>query len=519
MVTHFFFCLFVFRGITMKSIFEQIDDAVRMNACIPEGFALVEALKPGEKTNIHLGSDEGIIGHPVIAPDETELEVAVKIIKEAVKINAKLAVHGFDDNVLGFKVARIRGSLLKRIIDDIQEYDPHKLSTLAYSLTMFGTKLETVKLGLLLLVLFDFADDEVVKKHLITLGMYEEFTSYVISSVKSWPEGMRNHVYYVYAQKLRGWGKINAVECIEPINDEIKEWILCNGCRNEVGYKYLAKTVFDKSDLHTRLKQGGLNEDEMTGARDIMRGLLEDPMGSGIASVDSPALLAMRYFKELAEHEIILEDVANMYQIKDYFANNDKASRPSDRDTALAVIDRLIGISEAENKVRRGVYDKPELSVPIAANAGIDIADALMDCVVNDFDNYYKYGYYFLNDNVYVDDFITVCEKNLAGRNFKEGMGLNTVTPDDENVWMLDAVIQHLSGYPGKGTMLLVTAIGSSVLQFRTAAAKVISDWEEAEETNIKKLSADVFHAIKKIRKKEAADSLKKVWDDILSYK
>ena len=503
----------------MKSIFEQIDDAVRMNACIPDGFALVDALKPGEKTNKHLGSDEGIIGHPVIAPDETELEVAVKIIKEAVKINAKLAVHGFDDNVLGFRVARIRGSLLKRIIDDIQEYAPHKLSTLAYSLTMFGTKLETVKLGLLLLVLFDFADDEGVKTHLITLGMYEEFTSYVISSVKSWPEGMRNHVYYVYAQKLNGWGKINAVECIEPINDEIKEWILCNGCRNEVGYKYLAKTAYEKSDLAVRLKNGELNDDEMKGARDIMRGLLEEPMSSGIASVDSPALLTMRYFKELAEHDITLEDVVNMYQIRDYFTESDKASRPADKDMALSVIERLIGISDAEKKVREGVYDKPELAVPTAAHAGIDIADSLMECVISDFDRYYKYGYYFLMDNVYVDEFLAACEKNLDGRNFKEGMGLNSVTPDDENIWMLDAVIQYLSAYPGKGSKLLVTAIGSSVLQFRTAAAKVISDWEEAEEVNIKKLSADVFHAIKKIRKKEAADSLKKVWDDILSYK
>lgn len=503
----------------MKSIFEQIDDAVRMNACIPDGFVLVDALKPGEKTNIHLGSDEGIIGHPVIAPDSTELECAVKIIKEAVKINAKLAVHGFDDNELGFRVARIRGSLLKKIIDDIQEYDPHKLSTLAYSLTMFGTKLETVKLGLLLLVLFDFADDEVVKKHLITLGMYEEFTSYVISSVKSWPEGMRNHVYYVYAQKLRGWGKINAMECIEPINDEIKEWILCNGCRNEIGYKFLAVTAYKKSDLAARLKEGGLNEEQMNGARDIMRGLLEDPSGSGIASIDNPALLAMRYFKELADHDIALEDVVNMYQIKDYFMNADKASRPADKDMALSVIDRLIGISDAEKKVREGVYDKPELSVPTAAHAGIDIADALMECVVSDFDRYYKYGYYLLMDNVYVDEFLTVCEKNLAGRDFKEGMGLNVVTADDDNIWMLDTVIQYLSVYPGKGSKLIVTAIGSSILKFRSAAAKVIADWEEAEEMGIRKISSEVFHAVKKVKKKEAADSLKKVWEDILSYK
>lgn len=503
----------------MKSIFEQIDDAVRMNACIPDGFALVDALKPGEKTNVHLGSDEGIIGHPVIAPDKVELESAVKIIKENVKINAKLAVHNFDDNELGFKVARIRGLLLKNIIDDIKDYDPHKLSTLAYSLTMFGTKLETVKLGLLLLVLFDFADDEVVKKHLITLGMYEELTSYVISNVKSWPEGMRNHVYYVYAQRLNGWGKINAVECLEPANDEIREWLLCSGCQNEVAYKYLAKTVYDKCDLAMRLKEGGLNEEQMKGARDIMRGLLEDSASPDIGSVANPPLLAMRYFKELAEHEMTLEDVVNMYQIRDFFVDIDKASRPDDKEKAVAVIDRLISIADAEKKIREGVIDKPDLSVPIATQAGIDIADPLMECMTKDFDSYYKYGYYFLIDSVYVNEFLTLCEKNLVGRNFKEGMGLDTVTPDDENIWMIDTVIEYLSKYPGKGVKLIVTAVGSSVLRFRTVAAKVITDWEAAEGTNIKKIDQEVFHAVKKVKKKEAADSLKKVWDDILSYK
>ncbi|MCR5002217.1 MAG: hypothetical protein K6A71_10530 [Lachnospiraceae bacterium] len=503
----------------MKSIYEQIDDAVRMNGCIPEGFVLVDALKPGEKTHTHLGSDEGIIGHPVIAPDATELECAVKIIREAVKINAKLAVHGFDDNELGFKVARIRGSLLKKIIDDIQQYDPHKLSTLAYSLAMFGTKTETVKLGLLLLVLFDFADDEVVKKHLITIGMYEEFTSYVISNVKSWPEGSRNHVYYVYAQRLKGWGKINAVECLEPTSDEIKEWILCEGCNNEVGYRYLAATAYEKSDLSARLKDGKLTEEQMRGARDIMRGLLEDPQNPGIASVDNPTLLAMRYFKELADHEIALEDVVNMYQMKDYFENIDKASRPADKEKALAVIGRLIGLADAEKKIREGVADKPELSVPTATHAGIDIADPLMECVMSDFDSYYKYGYYFLADNVYVDEFLMACEKNLIGRNFKEGMGLDTVTPDDENIWLLDLVVSHLTPYPGKGAKLVTASVNSSVLKFRTVAAKVITEWEEAEGANIKKINTEIFHAVKKVKKKEVADSLKKVWDDILAYK
>ena len=482
-------------------------------------YALIDALKDGESINSYPGSAEGLIGSPVIAPDKTELECAVRMLRENIKINAKLAVHEFDNSDPGFSVARIRGGLLKKIIDDIKDYDPHKLSTLAYSLTMFGTKLETVKLGLLLLVLFDFADDEVVRKHLITLGLYEEFTSYVISNVRGWPDEIKNHVFFVYAQRLSGWGKINAMEFLEPESNEIREWILCNGCRNDISLSCLARTVYDKSRLDVRLKEGGLNEKEMQGARDIMQGLLDGNQGPGMDSIDNTALLAMRYLKELAEHEITLEDVVNMYELRNYFVNEDKISKPDDKGKTLSIIDRFIGLEDSDGKIRDGVGTKPDLAVPIAAEAGIDIADKLMECVVSDFEGYYKYGYYFLCDSVYVDEFLNLCEKNLIGRDFKEGMGLLTVSPEDENIWMIDEVIRYLDKYPGKGKKLLLTAIGSSILKFRTAAADIIRRWEEVNGANIKKTDPDIFHAIKKIRKKEASDPLKRIWEEILSYK
>lgn len=502
----------------MKSIFERIDTLVKECGCVPEGYVLEDVLKPGDKPVQFMGEQEGLIGQPIPLPPKGMLNKAVEMIKENININARLAVHSFDDNDLGFRVSLIRGLLLKNIIDNIKDYDPHKLSTLAYSLTIFGTKLETVKLGLLLLVLFDFADDEVVKKHLITLGLYEEFTSYVISNAKSWPPETRDHVYYIYAQKLRGWGKINAMECLEPVNEEVKDWVLRKGCFNDISYGYLGKTAYDKCDFEQRLRTGGLNEEQMQGARDIMRGLLQDMEGRGISEIDNPALLTMLYLKELAEHSVDLEDISNLYELRHFLRDNTHSS-DSDTDKAIQIIDRLLSLSDAEEMILAGVKDNPELAVPTASEAGMDIADELLEHVNSDFNRYYKYVYYFMRDGVYVDEFLNICVKNLTGRDFKEGMGILEPEPDSDKTWQLDTVIKQLGGYPGKGDKLIVTAINSSILSYRKAAAETIYAWEELKEIGLRKISSEVFHAVKKVRKKEVDEYLKTAWDSVLNYK
>ena len=503
----------------MKSIFEQIDDVVRLNGYVPVDFSLDDPYRLGDAETMFKGEQEGLLGHPVGAPDDEMLNNAFKMIAENVKINARLAVHNFDEKDPGFTVALIRGHLLKKVIDNIVEFDPHKLSTLSYSLVMFGTKIETVKLGLLLLVLFDFADDEVVKKHLITIGLYEEFTSYVLSNVKGWPENERNHVYYIYAQRLTGWGKINAVELLEPVNDEVKKWILRDGCRNDISYGYLGKIAYDKSGMSRRLGRGAIGEEEMQGVSDIIRGLLDEGPAKGISEIKQPARLALLYLKVLSKHKVTLADIANLMGLKAYILKSDERSRKEDKDNAVNLIDRLISLSEPDKLIKVGLVDDPQLAIRTAEKVGVDVSDELLSQLKYSFTSYYKYGYYFFDKGVYVSEYISTCEKNMEGKNFSEGMGMDRPGPDSAKSWRLDIAVSNLAGCPGKGIKLINTALNSSIFRYRRAAADVIMMWEKNENANIKKLSPELLKTVKKLKKKEVDGSLKKAWDEILDYK
>ena len=127
-------------------------------------------------------------------------------------------------------MATCRNELLKEILDHRDEYDANRLVNLAFYMMVQGEKVETVKTGLVLMALFNMSEEEQVKPVLITLGCCEEFTDYMLSNILSWSEEEQNKVYFELAKKLTGWGKITVVEQLQADTEEIREWILCEGC-------------------------------------------------------------------------------------------------------------------------------------------------------------------------------------------------------------------------------------------------------------------------------------------------
>ncbi len=504
----------------MKSIYEQIDKAVKENGMLPDDFVLENADKPGDKAIVHLGELEGILGKTYATRyDEDALEKALTFMKAQVKKNAKLAVHDFDDNDLGFAVADVKGPLLREIVKNRYDFDPHKLSTLAYSMVMFGMKKETVKLGLALLVMFDFGDDEIVKKHLITLGLYEGFTSYVIAISRNWPSESKNHMFYVYAQKLKGFGKINAMEFLEPVNAEVREWILCHGCRNEVAYGYLGRIAADKCKYIDRLRTGNFNEEEMQGAGDIMAGLLDERFCPGISEIGEPAVVAKLYLDELAKHTVVLSDIANMYDLQSYIVERDNKSAAEDKKKVLEQIERMLSVIPVADRIKQQLADNPKVAIRTAKESKTDISLELLELIKTKFDDYYKFGGYFFDNDKNIDDLLKVCTDNIAGRDIPQGMGNEAVSTDATQIWKMDLVVKRLADYPGKGCEIVDFCINSPFTRWRKSAAATIIRWETINGVNVKKISADIFRSVKKVKKKEIVDSLKKSWNEILEYK
>ena len=62
------------------------------------------------------------------------------------------------------------------------------------------------------------------------------------------------------AKKLDGWGKIHLVTSLEPTTENIREWLITEGCKNKIHLGYLANIVAKKIDIIDVLHRNKLNK-------------------------------------------------------------------------------------------------------------------------------------------------------------------------------------------------------------------------------------------------------------------
>ena len=247
---------------TKESIFHKIESLINKNGVLPENFEAEEREYAENELRFAPGAMEGIFGHHVAGAGEKT--AFAEELKSYLWMSPETAMELFENEKAGkFSTVSIRDSLMNEIVEHKEDYDPNKVANLGYYFAQSGTKCETVKLGLTLLALFNFSQNEKVCYLLKNLGYCEEFTDYVIMSTYDWAEKERQDFYFELAKKLHGWGKIDVVEMLDADTEEKKEWILCHGCRNSILYSYLGYVCAEKCDLYVRLQKGYLTEEEL----------------------------------------------------------------------------------------------------------------------------------------------------------------------------------------------------------------------------------------------------------------
>lgn len=161
-----------------------------------------------------------------------------------------------------------------------------------------STDRELVKLGLSILELSSDPGPD-LKEVVRTLGMCDEFTLFCVWNARNWSEG--NDEVFALARKAKGWGRIHAIEQLQPSSQEIKDWLLYEGIHNYVMPEYSALTCYYCADVAQRL-EGTMGHEEFSAITDILIALLNDegPMPGTWTSEDVELGLE-RYIKQAAQ--------------------------------------------------------------------------------------------------------------------------------------------------------------------------------------------------------------------------
>ncbi len=493
------------------SIFYRMEQCVNAQGELPEDFVLEEKEYKENELRYAPGALEGICGHHLGSGGDAEEFCA--LIKDYLKIDPKEALVLFESReAKEFQIATIRKELLDSIYENRQEYDAGKLKLLAATFISYGNKVVSVKLGLLLLTLFDLSDNEGAKRIMKVLAYSEEFTDYVIWNTAGWKEAEKQDFYFELAKKLKGWGKINVVEMMKADTEEKKEWLLCHGCKNTVLYAYLGYECAMKCDLYEHLKTGNLSDEEFAGASDIMAGLLDEGPCQGVSVMENPVDLAILYLEECTKHNWDAEQVALITDLAAYFKNSKIENSGRVADKVQEVLKRLdMNVFILEN-----IENNTHNCMRIADMYDIDMFKHLLRLMKMDFPKYYQFCYYFFRNEQCIDEFMELCDRKIAYDKYPNEMGNSLGLGAVQGEIRLDMIVQYLDKHYRKGSNLIKVCIQSPIVRWRNMAAKAMLGWMKESERDLRSIDIELYNEVKRVYEIECNEQTKAMWEKLL---
>ena len=302
----------------MASLFEHIASAV-VDGELPEGFSLPDETKDGHVLKWADGALDGVTIYHTMIPEVSKEELT--LISDAVRAASKKE-YELADRLLKMleektRIINAADALKSFVIDNHSELNANNLFDYGMHLLFDSEDREDVKFGLSLLENFktDKLDD--LKEAVRTVGLSNEFTLFAVLIMLRWEHG--NDEIWQLAKKVHGWGRIHAIERIEPETEEIRRWLLTEGIHNDVLPAYSALTCWNKSNAEEAVKSG-LSREEFTGVRDIIDGLLDEGPCAGISVInDRDEVISIFLDTAAGITDLTLGDCKVIYGILSYY--------------------------------------------------------------------------------------------------------------------------------------------------------------------------------------------------------
>jgi len=300
-----------------SSLFEYVSSAL-VNGELPGDFSLPDNAEGEAAIKWADGALDGVTLYHTSMPEVSEDDhiLMTDAIRAAAKRDFSLA-----DDLLRILARNLRAIV---VLEDLQDYiaenhsklDPGNLFDYGMHLLFESEDREGVKFGLSLLELFETDKMPKLKKAVRTIGLSDEFTLFAIIVMHHWGDG--NNEIWELAKKTHGWGRIHAIEHLDPDTEEIRRWLLTDGVHNDVMPAYSALTCWEQSGAAEVLRNGP-SQEEFRGIGDIIAGLLDEGPITGISEIEDPDEIISIYLDTADTMELILDDYKVIYEIFVYY--------------------------------------------------------------------------------------------------------------------------------------------------------------------------------------------------------
>lgn len=436
------------------------------------------------------GAMDGVMGHHASSEKEKDKVISIskllrqQIIKPSNVTRRETYIAFMDDDILGY-IDPLLELLRKQSDLNFQGlYDEAKW------FAKEGAHRGVVKIGIALMGLFNCEQDEEL---LMTLGKHEEFTLFVSVAIKN-GFASPNQKLFELVKSVHGWGKIHLVERLVADTDEIKDWLLRDGCYNSIMPEYLAYTCAVKANLKDALESQSIDKVLYEGTGLIISALITGGPAEDVDDYDESKSVIVDFLRHSLMHCNTLSDLLVITDIKDFLEQEDEVWQKrleigwdkETRDNCLVACKKIIAKDKWEEIIwnELGAEDnyKKYCATRAARALGIDTWKQLYaELNIRPLDSGLYYELMRTDNKERVKKLVAFAEENLPLKAIATGPGTELGLGSEFKAHgCLDFLLQDLHKYEGVGGKLILTGLNSAVIRNRNMALKALEAWNKS---------------------------------------
>ena len=500
------------------SIFELIKTSIQNNGELPEDFKL----PPKDPNGVPWadGALDGVYIYHTVGNEE-DIEPLKNIVFQISEGKFEEAQNNLE-NLDFFMISR-RDPLLNWIIKEQKQINIDNLCEFTISQLSTSKNIEVIKFCLCVLEIIKLETEKDTIEKVKILALSDEFTLYCLNILKNLKNS--NEEIFEIAKKVKGWGRIYSIKYLKVTNDEIKEWILEEGCHNYIIPAYTAYTCAKKINLVEILNEDKISNKKFNDISYLMNALLDEEAITGISTLEDKELLIERYLEKAKTLSSTEEDYYAVITLKEYIKNNKEIN-----DELIKICDEILNSEKTRNNVKELL--KEGYGYNIAKYLGIDIDKYILEYLQ---DNPLKNPYIVFNisERENMEKLVSLIEKKLTLEKLEGAPTDKFYSKNEENkeYIFLDTIIKKLGNferternfvvtlypveptasmdepenYIGIGENLIICALNSPYVDIRYGAVNTLESWKEKGYI----LSNEIVKNIKNLEKIEVDEKLK----------
>ena len=302
------------------SIYELIKNSIQNNGELQEDFKL--PLKDPNGVPWADGAMDGVYIYHTVGNEE-DIEPLKNIVFQISEGKFEEAETNLDK--LDFSMVSRTNSLLSWIIQEQKQINLNNLYEFASSRLVTTKNIEVIKFCLSVLAIMNVETDAETIEKVKILALSDEFTLYCLNIFVKLENS--NKEIFEIAKKVKGWGRVHSIGYLEVTNDEIKEWILEEGCHNDVLPAYTAYICAKKINLIEILNEDKISNKKFNDISYLMNALLDESAITGMSALEDRELLIERYLEKAKTLSSTEEDYEAIRLIKEYVEDNEEIDK------------------------------------------------------------------------------------------------------------------------------------------------------------------------------------------------